>query len=201
MAEIQDNSQDSQTMASLANTTSEAQDQWLLDSGVDIHSVNDEKWFIPGTARPIVQKIEIQTVNGPVYPEKISTSEFFVEGPDRRPVCIRAVNALYIPSSPSNILSGYQLYGRNGWIDRNNVVGPDGEVLTKLQFKKTGFYLKLAKKAKIQRLQLISRKDRKNPRAGKAEPADEADARAGPMKINEKSNTGTAGLATLIKTD
>jgi hypothetical protein len=105
----------------------------------------------------VIKKIEISTVNGPVYPQKISTAELYVEGPDGRPVRITTENTLYIPSYPSNILSSHQLYNKDGWINRYNVIGPDEKVLTKLRFSKTEFYLRLAKTPKLSNIALMSR--------------------------------------------
>ncbi|KAJ3531330.1 hypothetical protein NM208_g8928 [Fusarium decemcellulare] len=58
----------------MSTNSDRARDRWLWDSGADIHTINDIKWYKDGEFRVTPQTHPITTGGGPVYSSHLSTA-------------------------------------------------------------------------------------------------------------------------------
>ncbi|KAI0996239.1 hypothetical protein K3495_g11942 [Podosphaera aphanis] len=121
------------------NTSS---DRWLFDTGVDIDATNKRQNFRPGTVVELKPcQFPIQTGNGFVYAECIGEVWLPLTGPNGSKSIMRLKYVVYIKEFPLNIVSGERFYRKGGRLKGEQIVSPNGEVLSYIDADRRGFFL------------------------------------------------------------
>ncbi|KAI0992379.1 hypothetical protein K3495_g15807, partial [Podosphaera aphanis] len=119
-----------------------ASDRWLFDTGADIDATNNSKNFRPGTVvelRP--GQFPIQTGNGTVHAESMGEVWLPLTGPNGRRSTMRLKYVAFLKDFPLNVVSGERFYRKGGRLKDEQIVDPNGEVLSHICAERRGFFL------------------------------------------------------------
>ena len=115
--------------------------RWLFDTGADLYTINDAKWFKGNEYTKYTREIPVITGGGIVYPTYISRVEVSLVGLDSKKRVIVLSYTILIPKFPINIFSGERFYLAGGYLNKNKITDPTGAVVATIDVKKRGFYL------------------------------------------------------------
>ncbi|KLP21267.1 Uncharacterized protein LW94_13101 [Fusarium fujikuroi] len=127
---------------SLSAESDTRRDRWLWDTGADMHTVNDTKWFYNGRWKPLDREFPITTGGGIVHPTAIGQArvQILVEG---KPVDVELKAALLIETFPLNIFSGERTYRNGGYVIRNDIFDAHNRKIARLNIPARGFLLEV----------------------------------------------------------
>lgn len=93
------------SLVSLASTSVDDRDRWIVDSGAANYVVNDMKWFKNGTFQPLTTT-RTGIGSAPVPINGYGEVDLHVQASNRPNIIIlRLLNAVYMPSCFANLLS------------------------------------------------------------------------------------------------
>lgn len=118
-------------------------DRWLFDTGADIHTINDAKWYKEGFYTKTTHNIAVSTGGGMCYPTHIGKAELSLVGADKKKKTLLLSYVVLIPKFPLNIFSGEKFYQMGGYLNKDRVTDPSGDVVAIIDVKKRGFHLHL----------------------------------------------------------
>ncbi|KAI0995048.1 hypothetical protein K3495_g13133, partial [Podosphaera aphanis] len=116
--------------------------RWLFDTGADDDATNRRQNFKPGTVVELKPKqFPIQTVGGIVCAECVGEVWLSLTGPGGAQTSMRLKYVVYLKIFPLNIVSGERFYRSGGYLERNRIISPNGEVLSYINAERRGFFL------------------------------------------------------------
>jgi hypothetical protein len=83
-----------------AGTPANRRERWLFDTGADLRTVNDLKWFAPGKFTMVKKQIPITTGGGMVYPLHIGLVKIPLVGPNKERIEMDCHYTVYIANFP-----------------------------------------------------------------------------------------------------
>jgi gag-pre-integrase-like protein len=113
---------------------------------VNFHAINDEKWFILGKFRCLMdeerEKAASMIANGLAYPEAVGWAAICLEGIDGKPEWMVLKVAMFHRHYPLNIFSGERFYLSGGYLACNTLMQND-EAVAQLDVRSRSFFMKI----------------------------------------------------------
>lgn len=114
----------------------------VVYTGADIDATNDKKNFRPVTVVNLGPKqFPIRTGNGVVYAECVGEVWLSLKGKDKERRVMRIKYTLFLRNLPVNIVSGERFYRSGGYLERNRLIDPEGNIITYIDPLRRGFFL------------------------------------------------------------
>ena len=122
--------------------SADTKNRWLFDTGADIDATNQKRNFRPGTIVDLGPKqFPIRTGNGIVYAECVGEVWLTLKGKGHEKSVIRIKYTLYLKDLPVNIISGERFYKSGGYLEKNRLIDPEGNIISYIDTLRRGFFL------------------------------------------------------------